>query len=39
MRCAGYIAYLGEKGAAYRVWSENLREGDHLEDPRVDLKI
>jgi hypothetical protein len=23
----------------YRVWWENLREGDHLEDPGIDERI
>ena len=30
---------MGDRRGVYRVWWENLRERDHLEDPGVDGKI
>jgi hypothetical protein len=39
MRWPGHVACMGEKGGVYRVWWENLRERDHLEDPDVDGRI
>jgi hypothetical protein len=39
MGYVGYVAYLGEKGAAYRVLLGQLRERDHLENPSIDGKI
>jgi hypothetical protein len=35
----GVCSTYGERRGAHRVWSENLREGDHLEDPGVDGRI
>jgi hypothetical protein len=35
MRWMDYIACMGERRAAYRFWWENLRKGDHLENPNV----
>jgi len=36
IRCAGHVARMGERRDAYRLWWENLREEDDLEDVRVD---
>ena len=32
----GNVAHMGERKGVYRVWWENLREIEHLEDPGVD---
>jgi hypothetical protein len=34
MRLAGHVASMGERRGAYRVLGGNLRERNHLEDPR-----
>ena len=39
MRWARHVARMGERRGVYRVLWGNLREGDHLEDPRVDGRI
>jgi hypothetical protein len=39
MRYVGYVAYLEEKGASYRVLLGKLRERDHLQNPSIDGKI
>jgi hypothetical protein len=39
MRWAGYVARMGEKRGAYRIWCGDLREGDHSGDPGVDGRI
>jgi len=36
MRWAQHVTRRGEGRAAYRVWWGNVKERDHLEDPRVD---
>ena len=43
MRCAGHVACMGETESerigVYRVWWVHLREGDHLGDPGIDVRI
>ena len=39
LRYAWHVARMGERRGVYRVWWGNLRERDHLEDPRVDGRI
>jgi len=39
MGWVGHVARMGERRSVYRVWWENLRERDHLEDPGVDGRV
>ena len=39
VRCVGHVARVGERRGAYRFSWENLREGEHLEDPAVGGRI
>jgi hypothetical protein len=35
MRWEGHVACMGESRGVYRVWWENLRDRDHLEEPGI----
>jgi len=35
----GNLTRIGERGVAYRVVVGNIRDGDHLEDIRVNVRI
>jgi hypothetical protein len=39
MRWAGYVARMGDQKDAYRFWWRDPREGEHLEDVHVDMRI
>jgi hypothetical protein len=39
MRLVGNVATVGERKGVYRVWWENVRERNHLEDPGVGDRI
>jgi len=39
MRWAGHVSCMGEGRGIYRVWWENLKERDHLEDPVIEGRI
>jgi hypothetical protein len=39
MMWARYVARMGEERKVYRVWWENLKEGDHSEDQGVDRRM
>jgi len=35
----GHVAHMGEVRNEYKIWLENLKGRDHLEDPGLDKKI
>jgi len=39
MRWDGHVEHMRDRRGAQRVWWENLRKGDHLEDTDVDGSI
>jgi hypothetical protein len=39
LRWAGHIAHMVRREVDTGFWWENLREGDHLEDPVVDYRL
>jgi hypothetical protein len=39
MGWAGHITRMGREGLHTGFWRGDLREGDHLEDPRVDGRV
>jgi hypothetical protein len=39
MRWVGHVAHMGEMRNAYKIWLENLKGRDHLEDLGVDGRI
>jgi hypothetical protein len=39
MRWAGYVARMGDQRDAYRFWWRGPRQGEHLEDVHVDVRI
>jgi hypothetical protein len=39
MRWAGYVACMNDKNCTKKLWPENLKRKDHLEDLDMDRKI
>jgi hypothetical protein len=39
MRLTEHVAFIGKMRTVYKIWIENLKVRDYLEDPDIDMRI